>query len=129
MASATVRMRETCLGNVFVGTAEELIQAGLIEAHQLPKKTMCSFFPDGTKVRQGSGAASKLEGYKKVERTGEKFRVTIRQSDAEQDRRHSALLAELRAERQRVLEERQARERLLALPRRAHLRLVWSAPQ
>lgn len=92
----------------FRGTAEALIEAGLIRADQLPgthgvNKTMRTFAADGAELRKGQNGRNS-PGARQVVKSGRKFRVTINLDEAEEERRraeHDAWLEADRAQRER----------------------------
>ncbi len=66
-AAFGIKSRADVRHDVFTGSADALVAAGLIEWHQIPGqpgsgKTMASYLPDGTRVRQGSTRASTTTG-------------------------------------------------------------------
>lgn len=122
-------------GNRYIGTADALLAAGLVELNQLPGqptsgKTMTSFCPDGSKVRQGTNGPSKLPGYKQVKKVGKKFEALIQQGLDEQKKRDVLRAAErdLWIAGQRMVPRYCPTFTPPARPARGHLRLVWSAP-
>lgn len=124
-------LKKNCFGNLYSGSAEALIAAGLLTLEQLPGQpgngsSMTSFFPDGTRVPQGSNYACKRPGYKQVRRAGKKgsFLVLVRQSEEEHERREAERNAHLDRERF----ARAVASRRVEPVRQGHLRLVWSAP-
>lgn len=101
----------------YIGTADALIAAGLVESHQLPGqlgngKCMVSFLPDGSRIRKGS-TAGHTPGSLRVRRCGKKFEVTVVVDDRVREERHAKLLAA--HERESAYEEAKERaERELA---------------
>jgi hypothetical protein len=124
-------LRADGFGDVYSGSADALIAAGLVTPEQLPGQpgngsSMVSFYPDGTRVPRGSNYACKRPGYKQIRRVGKSgsFHVLVRQSEEEHERRD----AERNAQWEREKFARAAASRQVAPLRRGHLRLVWSAP-
>lgn len=122
-------------GNRYIGTADALLAAGLVELSQLPGqptngKTMATFYPDGSKSRKGTNGASKLPGYKQVKKVGKKFEALIQQGLDEQKKRDVLRAAEhdLWIAAQRMVPRYCTTFTPPARPARGHLRLVWSAP-
>lgn len=122
-------------GNRYIGTADALLAAELVELSQLPGqptsgKTMASFYPDGSRVRQGTNGPSKLPDYKQVRKVGKKFEVLIQQGLDEQKRREILRAAErdLWIAGQRMAPPYCPTFTPPARPARGHLRLVWSVP-
>ena len=81
----------------YIGAADALIAAGLVELHQLPGQPgngafMASFLPDGTRVRKGSTAGN-MPGGIRVRRCGKKFEVAVVVDDQVWEERHAKWLA------------------------------------
>lgn len=116
-------------GNRYIGCADALLAAGLVELHQLPGqpnngKTLCTFYPSGSNVRKGTNDACKLPGYKQIKKVGNKFYVLIQQGLDEQEKRRAGMKAKIDAE----IHNYRQNFTPPARPHRGHLRLVWSAP-
>lgn len=93
-----IELRESIRHEVFIGTADALVAAGLIEAHQIPGqpgagKTMAGYLPDGTRIKQGSSSAQRVPGYIRIYRAGKKFVMERRRDDAEVSRREACYAA------------------------------------
>lgn len=129
--------------DVYTGSAENLISAGLVMPGQFPglpgmRKLCVSIRADGrlvdlptnSPIKEGMG-----EGSKRVVRVGKKFHVKVHISDAEYSRRHSKYQVEEFEWRRLVrslprparLDQLSAPVREEAPRQRGHLRLVWSA--
>lgn len=127
-----IQYKEDCQFDIYFGTDEALIAAGLIEQRHLPGqpgcgKTMTSWSSDGSRVRQGDNGPCREPGYMSVARQG-KYKLTVRitPSEGEQRRREEIRKAQWDAEqalRQYEIASRRA-ERVRKFGR---LRLVWSA--
>ena len=95
--------RDDVRHEIFRGTAAALVAAGLIGAHQIPGqpgtgKGMASYLPNGTRVKQGSSAAQRAPGSKRIYRTGNKFVIEQRFDDEEVSRREACYSAVWRKE-------------------------------
>ena len=93
-----IEYRDYIRHEIFKGTASALVAAGLIEVHQIPGQpgtgtTMASYLPDGTRVRQGSSAAQRVPGSKRISKAGNKFVIERRFDDAEVLRREACYAA------------------------------------
>jgi hypothetical protein len=99
----------------FRGTAEALIEAGLIRADQLPgtpgvNKTMRSFAADGAERRNGQNGW-RSPGARQVVKSGRKFRVMVNLDEAEEKRRLAEFDARLKAEAEQREREFRIREK------------------
>ncbi|MDN6883914.1 hypothetical protein QMO14_09930 [Variovorax sp. CAN2819] len=68
-----VTFAATVWGDEYTGKVDALLEAGLVQPHQLPGapgngRTMVSFYPDGRRVGKGNSTACKQQGYLKVSR-------------------------------------------------------------
>lgn len=93
-----VERRDEIRHEVFTGTAEALVAAGLIGAYQIPGqpgvgKTMASNLPNGERVRPGSNAVGRVLGTMSVYRAGRRFVIERRIEDAEVSRREACYAA------------------------------------
>ena len=118
--------------NLFIGTADALIAAGLIEQHQVPGqpgsgKTMAGFLPDGARGKQGSGSAKTIPGYKRIYKTGRKFIIEVRPDDDVVATREACQLAACKKENKVKDEARAWRAMRDGIARCCFgsLRLVW----
>lgn len=78
--------------------AAALIAAGIIGAHQIPRrpgtdKTMAGYLPNETRVKQGSSAAKRMPGSKRIFKAGKNFVLERRFDDAEVFRREACCSA------------------------------------
>lgn len=108
--------------DTYVGTAQALIRAGLITAHQVPgqsglPKGMATFYR-GVPVKRGTNTV-RDEHYLQVRRIGRRFSVRVGISAQEEQRRLAAREAQQERERQ---EERRQREAERDARRAAFLR-------
>lgn len=92
-AAFGIERREDVRHDIFTGTADALVAAGLVRRHQLPGqlgsgKTMASYWPDGTRVRQGS-SRPKSAGHKQIYMARGKFVIELRPDDHEVARREA----------------------------------------
>ncbi|WP_326537022.1 hypothetical protein [Pseudorhodoferax sp.] len=139
-----VQLLKRVWGDEYVGSAADLVAAGLVQAEQLPgqpgmRKVRVTILPDGT-VPTGPptanlSKAARQQGGKQVSRRGTKYEVSIFVSDEERERRRAIVRS---AEHAWELQVRSLPRptRLDALirpavtapiPLQRHLRLVWSA--
>ncbi|MBN9425656.1 MAG: hypothetical protein J0H09_04035 [Burkholderiales bacterium] len=83
----------TARSDVYVGTAQALIAAGIIAAEQLPKPGthMASYLPDGRRSGRGTAkGAYNLEGFRRVSpRAKGRYQVVVTVSEEEQKRRQA----------------------------------------
>lgn len=138
-----VRLHKLCHSDVFVGSAEALVAAGIVRGEHLPgqpgmRKTCVRILPDGT-VFAGATTASHYGFYQPGARrirkaSGSRFCVYVRVSREEEAHRNAIKRAAV-AEWERTVRALPRPPRLDAPtpaappPRtRDHLRLVWSAP-
>lgn len=126
-----IKRREDLQYEMFTGTPEALIAAGLIEAHQIPDQagtgqTTASYLPDGTRV-DGSDADQLVPGFRRIYKYGKKFVMERRFDDAEISRRTACGLAVLKKEYETRAEELawQAMREGIAKCCFGDLRLVW----
>lgn len=87
-----IARKEMSYCDVFTGSAEALIAAGLVDQHQLPGepgrgKMMASYLPDGAPAKKGDGKSRFMPGYTKIERNGKTFKVYVTVDEAEHSRR------------------------------------------
>lgn len=127
-----IEYRDDVRHEIFRGTAEALVAAGLIEAHQIPGqpgagKTMAGYLPDGTRVKQGSGAAHRVPGYKRIYRAGKKFVMERRLDDAEVSKREACYKAVWKKDNEARAEAAAWRQMRTAIEQCCFggLRLVW----
>ena len=83
---------------VFLGSAEALVAASLIQAHQIfgqtrTGKTMASNLPNGERVRPGSNAVGRVPGTMSVYRAGRRFVIERRLEDIKASRREACYAA------------------------------------
>lgn len=122
--------------DVFTGTADALVAAGLIGHGQLPGqpgrgKVRCTYLADGTPARLYL-SNTETAGYRVVLLFGKsQYRVTVRIPDEEAGirRREREAYEEVEARARADARMKIEQEELLARRRRGHLRLVWSAQQ
>jgi hypothetical protein len=131
-ATHGVERHEDVRHDRFIGTADDLIAASLIEAHQVPGqpgigKTMAGYLPDGSRVKQGSGSAKTVPGYKRIYKAGNKFVIELRPENSEVARREAIMYATWKQEAQEKAEAAAWREMRAGIARCcfASLRLVW----
>lgn len=103
--------------DIYVGSAHDLVKAGVITASQLPgqlgkNKTMCTYV-NGVPVRQGTNCV-RDEHYLCVRRKGKGFAVVRGLPKHVEAERHARL------ENERTVQN-------VRTPK-SHLTLVWSAP-
>ena len=89
-----IERRDDIRHEIFKDTADALIAAGLIDAHQIPGqpgagKTLASYLPNGKWVRSGSDAVRRVLGSVSVCRAGSRFVIERRLGDAEVSRREA----------------------------------------
>ena len=89
-----IEYRDDVRHEIFIGTAAALVAADLIESHQIPGqpgtgKTMAAYLPNGTRVKQGSSAAQRVPGSKRIFKAGKNFVLERRLDDAEVSRREA----------------------------------------
>ncbi len=134
-----VTRHEDLWHDVYIGSPDALIKAGLVLPDQLPGtantgKVRTTFLPDGTRVTKGGSGAWNIAGSKTVKRFGNRVAVEIYVAVATGKERHAAWSK--RSEDARMQHDRALSERLGAIaiaqaavpPKgRGHLRLVWSA--
>lgn len=88
---ATLKVHRCPYLDEYIGTADQLIEAGILQAGQFPGdpgrgKTMVSYTADGQAAARGS---CKGAGYRQVRRVSRTmFNVTVRVDEAETKRRH-----------------------------------------
>lgn len=123
--------------DVYIGSSDAVIAAGLVLPDQLPGtpytgKVQTTFFPDGTRVKKGGSCNT--AGSKTVKKLGDRIAVEVRVEDTIREERLAAwinLRDEADAQYDRaVAERRAAHARANAATQtkgRGHLRLVWSA--
>lgn len=107
-------------GNIYQGTAEALVAAGLVRLDQLPGqpgrgKTVAAYLPDGTMlpIRHNRSASSE-PGLMSIRRSSTRqYQLSICVDEAEQTRRLARLRAEQEEERKRY-QEAQERQKELA---------------
>lgn len=141
-----VKKIEYFWSDAFVGTPQALAAAGIARADQLPgqpgmRKSRVTIFPDGRMPAghpQRNHGASRTAGAKSIERASKTtYRVFVTVADDVGQRRvdEHHLARRLRAVPRPIGEiavSRGPSEHHLAEPaefRRAHIRLVWSAPR
>lgn len=134
-----VTRHEDLWHDVYIGSADALIKAGLVQSEQLPGtantgKVRTTFLPDGTRVKKGGSGACNIAGSKTVKKFGNRIAVEIYVEDTVCEKRRAAWSK--RSDEARMQYDRAVSERLAALTRdataaftkgRGHLRLVWSA--
>ena len=103
-----IARREDLQYEIFTGTAESLIAAGLIGAHQIPgqpgaPKTKVCVLPDETQVRDEE--AHLVPGFKRIFKRGTKLVVTCRFDDAEISRRAACAMAKFTKDYETNIEE------------------------
>jgi hypothetical protein len=129
--------------DLYTGSAENLVAAGLVMPGQFPglpgmRKLCVSIYADGRVVDLPTTSPSmewRAEGAKRVYRAGKKFQVAVHISDAEYSRREAKRQIEefewprlVRSlQRPARLDQLSAPVRVEAPRQRGHLRLVWSA--
>jgi hypothetical protein len=89
----------------YLGTAEDLIAAGIVCANQFPEKSSATFYR-GERVRKGRPGAPLDEHYLKVIRCGRQYRALVGLPKEEQERRRAA-----QEEQRRLVFEAEQRER------------------
>jgi hypothetical protein len=92
----------------YLGTAEDLIVAGIVRADQFPEKTSATFYRG--ERRNGKSGTCVDEHYLKVIRCGRKFRACVGLPQEEQERRRAAHEEQLRREDEAEMRERAAKE-------------------
>lgn len=103
--------------DVFVGSADALIAAGVVVRNELPGEpgrgtTMATYRADGSPVRQGQTTFTKEPGYRRIVRAGRLFRVFVTVAEHEQERRRRLFEAEFEETREsRVCEQRRQQRR------------------
>jgi hypothetical protein len=124
--------------DVYRGSIDALLGLGMVRAHEIPGalgagSTMCSYGPDGKRIPRGAAGGKRCPpGHRQIRRVGkDRLRVEVTVGGEEQARRREAEVQRLEREDfldalRRSTEARARAEE--AGVRRAHLRLVWSAP-
>jgi hypothetical protein len=126
-----VVLKEGASGDLYTGTALALIQAGVIEEHQLPGMPGCgkcttTFDSDGKILQRGSTDWCQA-GFKVVRKYGKKFSVNCIVTDEEKARRVALYQQKWDAYEMACLQaKRDAQTRQSAPRQRPDLRLVWS---
>lgn len=134
-----VTRHEVTRGDVYIGSPDALIQAGLVLPEQLPGtantgKVRTTFLPDGTRVKQGDSRHSGTAGTKTIVKFGRRIKVVILVDDAVNEERHAEWIK--RCDDARLHYDRALAERASSImiakgatkPKdTSHLRLVWSA--
>lgn len=64
----------------YVGTADDIVAAGLVRPHELPGvggngRCMMTFNPDGSRVSRGCSRSSDKEGYRQIRKAGDRITV------------------------------------------------------
>jgi len=94
----------SCWWDTYTGTAEALIEAGLVRADQLPglpgvNKTMRTFAPDGRDARKGQNFRG-FPGAMQIIKKGRRFVVNIAVGEDEHERRLAEQHTQIEAERE-----------------------------
>ncbi len=127
-----VKVHHSSWYDVYKGSMEDLVAAGLSTVWQFPGQPGCgkvctTFSPDGKRVTAGANTA-RQEGSRAVMVAGKQYEVRIWVNEAERGMRHARWRADSDA---RLARARQDVAALLlqhqTQPPRPQLRLVWSA--
>lgn len=127
-----VVFREELRSDTYTGTAQALIQSGVIEEHQLPGMPGCgkcttTFDTDGKIFKRGSSDWCQ-PGFKVIRKYGKKISVNCIVTDMEHDVRRARYLQKHRAYELACLEAKRETQLRQSAPRpRPSLKLVWSA--
>lgn len=127
-----VKLRKTNFTDDYIGAAQALIQAGLIEDCQLPGMPGCgkcttTFDADGKIFKRGS-FSWRQPGFKVVRKYGNTIEVSVLVTTAEKEARIALDDARRRAYELQCLDAKRKAQALQNASRaRPSLRLVWSA--
>lgn len=110
--------------DTYTGTADALIEAGLVRADQLPglpgvNKTMRTFAPDGREARKGQNFR-RFPGARRIVKRGQRFAVQVTVGPDEQARRRERYEKSLEVKQQRWKFERaseKAQQHIDSLPK------------
>lgn len=102
--------------DTYTGTAEALIEAGLIRADQLPglpgvNKGQRTFMPDGRDVHKGQNYRY-LPGARRIVKRGRRFAVDVVVDEDEQKRRLADRHAQLEADREQMERDRRLADKV-----------------
>ncbi len=114
IARLGIKRTEDCAFDIYTGTADALIAAGLIHAEQLPggagvNKMMRTFRPEGGEIRKGESSRY-VPGARRIVKRGGKFAVEVTVDFPERDRRMAEWDARREAEREQIDMAKQARD-------------------